>query len=171
MLRSTYAIACTLAATLVCGAQAPSTDTGSAKHFRITFAISYVGSPQPSQSFSIEVPVSSDRPGVATANLGSALAGDTSPQTVAVQFTDIHESSNGLGLKISMTSDSESRVAGIDEPVHHHGVFDRQVDLALDKPTVVTNEMHLIPLGKTDMATARAVAPPAPQITVTVSRI
>ena len=48
---------------------------------------------------------------------------------------------------------------------------DRQVDLVLDKPTVVTNEMHLMPPGKTDLATARAMAPTAPQIIVTVSRI
>ena len=163
-------LASVLAITSIGMAQIPSTtpDAG-VKHYRLTFVVSMGQNSAAEQSFTLDVPVSAGRSGAAKVGLVSGSTGDA--QSLVQQFlecSDVHLSATGLHVDIAMQFDREApAIAGVVSARHQHGEFQRKVDLELGKPTVVTNEMHLIPLGDTDPALAAAVAQPAPKITVT----
>lgn len=171
MFTKSFALICTLGAAAVCAAQTNSAATP-IKHYRLSFVVSYAGSSQPIQSFTIDVPVAPGHPGISAVSFASSLTGGPSPEHSTWQCSDVKESPTGLALKIDMTSDSEApAIPGLVSARHSHGAFQRQVDLVLNKATVVTKEMHVVPLGNTDPALAAAVARPAPQITVTATEI
>ena len=139
------------------------------KHYRLTFTISTGQNNAAEQSFTVDVPVASGQSGAAKIGLVSGSNGDA--QSFIQQFlecSDVHPSVTGLHVDISMQSDREApAVEGVISARHQHGEFQRKVDLELGKPTVVTKEMHIRPLGNTDPALAAALAGPAPKITVT----
>lgn len=139
------------------------------KHYRLTFTISTGQNSADEQSFTVDVPVASGQSGAAKIGLMSGSNGDA--QSLIQQFlecSDVHPSATGLHVDISMQSDREApAVEGVISARHQHGEFQRKVDLELGKPTVVTKEMHVRPLGNTDPALAAALAGPAPKITVT----
>ncbi len=169
MLSKNLAMALVLGTTAVCVAQTPSTVSEKAvKHYRLTFVITDAQGKSVPQSFLLDVPVAPGRTGISKISMVSGMNGDA--QTIVQQTlecSNVHSSATGLAMDIAMESDREApAVAGVSAR-HQHGVFQRKVDLVLGKPTVVTNQMHVIPLGKMDPATAAAILPPAPQITVT----
>ena len=166
-----FALLCALGAAVVCSAQSSSTTETTIKHFRLSFSISNQGSSQPSQSFTIDVPVAPGHPGSSAISFTSGL-GSASPEVSSWQCSDVHESATGLAIKVAMTSDGEApAIPGVVSARHRHGAFQRSVDLVLNKPTVITKEMHVIPLGNTDPKLAAAVVGPAPQITVTATEL
>jgi hypothetical protein len=141
------------------------------RHYRLTFVLTYPQGKQPSQTFTLDVPVSTDRMGMAQSSTTSILRGE--PDTAVaenLQCTDVHESATGLAAKVAFSMDStEQPLPGSTEPLHHNLTFNRQVDIELGKPTRITEEMHMVPLRKGD--SVPATAPPAPQITVTATEI
>lgn len=169
MFSKNLAIAFILGTAVACVAQSPSTASeNGAKHYYLTIVLTGAQGEAASQSFSLDVPVAPGHSGTAKVSTASGMSG--APQT-AVQYTlecsNVHASATGLAMDIAMTSDREApAVAGLSAR-HQHGEFQRKVDLVLGRATVVTNQMHVIPLGKTDPATAAATLPPAPQVTVT----
>ncbi len=163
-------LASVLAITSIGMSQTPPTapDTG-VKHYRLTFVVSMGQNDATEQSFTLDVPVSTGRSGVAKLGMVSGSNGDA--QSLVQQLlecSDVHASATGLHMDIAMRFDREApAISGVVSARHQHGEFQRKVDLELGKPTVVTNEMHVTPLGDTDPAVAAAVAQPAPKITVT----
>jgi hypothetical protein len=151
-------------------AQTPSAapDAG-VKHYRLTFVVSLGQNDAVEQSFTVDVPVSAGRSGAAKISLVSGSSGDAQSLIQQIlECSDVRPSATGLHVDIAMQSDREApAIAGVVSARHQHGEFERKVDLELGKPTVVTNEMHVTPLGNTDPAVAAALAQPAPTITVT----
>ena len=170
MFRRTLAAAVGLGAALACGAQTAATGGAATKYYRITFAIT-AGTSQPPQSVSIEVPVSAERSGVASLHLESGFAGEAIPRSLTVQCSGVHESAKGIGLKISVKSESEAPPRpGITEPIVQERVFERQVDLTLNTPTVVTEAAkQMVPLGSTNPHSAATST--QPRITVTATEL
>jgi len=162
----------TLCAAGICAAQpsmavAQSTPIQT-KHYRLTFVLNYPKEQQPSQTFVLDVPVTHDRPGMAGSTTASGLTGDPESSVQEnLQCTEVQESATGLAARIAFSMDSMAQpLPGSTEPLHRNLTFNRQVDVALGKPTRITDELHIIPLGKGDGANANTL-PPAPQITVT----
>lgn len=143
------------------------------KHYRLTFVVTTGQNSAVEQSFTLDVPVSPGGSGAAKIDLVSGSTGDAqSLIQQSLECSGVHPSATGLHVDIAMQSDREApAVVGVVSARHQHGEFQRKVDLELGKPTVVTNEMHAIPLGDTDPALAAALAPPAPKITVTAVAI
>lgn len=159
-----------LAITSIGMAQTPSSaPEAGVKHYRLTFVVSMSQNSAVEQSFTLDVPVSAGASGAAKVSLVSGSNGDA--QSLIQQFVEcsnVHPSATGLHVDIAMQSDREApAIAGVVSARHQHGEFQRKIDLELGKPTVVTNEMHVTPLGNTDPALAAALAQPAPKITVT----
>ncbi len=149
-------------------AQSPSAKA-EVKHYRLTVVVS-LGEATPSeQSFTLDVPVGPGGNGAAKISLVSGTSADASSLVQQTfECSDVHASATGLHINMAMQSDREApAIAGIVSARRQHGEFQRQLDVALGKPTVVTNAMVLTPLGDTDPALAAKLAPPAPKITVT----
>jgi hypothetical protein len=166
------ALMLTLYAAAACTAQVPIATAQSstpARHFRLTFVLSYPQDQKPSQSFVLDVPVRPDRPG--TANMSGA-AGSTGEIDGIVKQTlrcsEVRLSPTGLTAKVAFSIDSVSSepLPGSDEPLHNQLTFERQIDVVLAKPTRITEEMHSLPLSK---GVKKPLAPP--QITVTATEI
>lgn len=138
------------------------------KHYRLTFVLSYTQGKQPSQTIVLDVPVTHGRSGMAATTVLSGLAGEPEGNLQeSLQCTDVQESATGLAAKVVFSVDSMGQpLPGSEEPRHHNLTFNRQIDVALGTPTRITEELHVIPLGKTGAAYANTL-PPAPQITVT----
>ena len=138
------------------------------KHYRLTFVLNYPHGRQPSQIFVLNVPVKQDHPGMAGSVTTSGLTGQPESSVQEnLQCTDVKESATGLAAKVDFSMDSIAMpLPGSSEPVHRNLTFNRQVDLVLGRPTRVTEELHVIPLGKGGEASANPLSP-APQITVT----
>lgn len=172
MFERTLGVVCGLAVAAACSAQAPATVGAPVKHFRINFTISS-GTSQPAQNFSIEVPVAPDHAGVASLRLESGLAGDAIAHSLSVQCSEVHESAKGLGLKISVKSDSEAPPRpGINEPIVQERVFERKVDVALNTPTVITGVAEqAVSLGNAGSEPSAPRAAAQPQITVTATEL
>ena len=153
-------------------AQAPGINP-EVKHYRLTVVVS-LGQVSPvEQSFTLDVPVGPKGNGAAKISL---VSGDTNDASSVVQQTlecsDVHVSATGLHINMAMQSDREApAIPGVVSSRHQHGDFNRQLDIALGTPTVVTSEMVLTPLGDTDPALAAKLAPPAPKITITAVAI
>jgi hypothetical protein len=157
----------------ICAAQSKVTTTQPAqttpKHFRLTFVLTYPQDGQPSQSFVLDVPVTRERSGMSSMSLAAGPTGQLEgSMQESLQCTDVHESSTGLAAKVafSMHSVSSEPLPNSTEPLHHQLTFERQVDLVLGKPTPITEQMHVIPLGKENKPLSNT-PPAAPQITVT----
>jgi hypothetical protein len=139
------------------------------KHFRLTFVLTYPQGGQPSQSFVLDVPVMHDRSGMSSMSLAAGTTGQLAGSMQEnLQCTDVHVSSTGLAAKIAFTMHSVSSEPLPDstEPLHRQLTFERQVDLVLGKPTPITEQMHVFPLGKENNLLPNT-PPAAPQITVT----
>lgn len=138
-----------------------------AKHYRLTFVLTYPEGTQPSQTFVVDVPVSRDRAGMATSSMASGLTAE--PNSVIqenLQCTDVQESATGLAAKVAFSMDSIGQpLPNSSEPLHHNLTFNRQIDVELGKTTRITDEMHARPLKPGDEAYTKTL-PPAPQITV-----
>ena len=150
-------------------AQAPVGSSAETKHYRLTVVVS-LGQVSPvEQSFTLDVPVGPKGNGAARVTLVSGDVGDSrSLVQQTFQCSNVHASATGLHINMAMQSDREApALPGVISSRHQHAEFQRQLDLALGTPTVVTNEMVLTPLGDTDPALAARIAPPAPRITVT----
>jgi hypothetical protein len=152
----------------------PASATTTAKHYRLTFVLNYPNGKGP-QSYSVDVPVASGQPGVAIISMASGSTGNsqaTAQQTI--QCTDVHESPTGLAASVSIVMDGEPSAALPDssEPVHHHLQFNQRFDVALDRPTRISEEMHYMKLNH-GVATEVPVPPSAaaPQITVMATEI
>ena len=158
-----------LVTTGLSAAQSPHTQP---RHYRVTFVLTYPEGKQASQTFTLDVPVSADRMGMAQSSTASILTGD--PDTavaVNLQCTDVHESATGLAARVAFSMDSTGQpMLGSTEPRHRNLAFNRQIDVELGTPTRITEEMHMVPLRKGDPVNASAPVP-APQITVTVTKI
>ena len=139
------------------------------RHYRLTFVVDSGQDGAEKQSFMLDVPVAPGKMGVARANLMSASEGDTqSVMQQALECSNVHASATGLALHIALQSDSEApAIAGVVSARHQHGEFQRNVDLQLGMPTLVTEEMHFRVLGNTDPALAERLKQPASTITVT----
>lgn len=152
-----------------CAAQTPKSisSTGTVKHFRMTFVLSYPNTQQPSQIFVLDVPVAPVRPGVAIMNIGAGPTGQVEGSFVrTIQCTDVHESATGLAANVSFTEDSVplEDLQGASESRHRRLDFERKIDVALAKPTRITGELQVHRLGKGPVP---QTLPPAPQITLT----
>jgi len=159
----------TLCMTGFCAAQLPAAAAQTqAKHYRLTFVLSYGQGQQPSQTFVLDVPVTQDRAGVAGTSTVSGLTGDPAGNAQeTLECTEVRESATGLAANVAFSTNSiVAPLPGSREPQHRNLTFRRQVDLALGTPTRITEEMHVIPLGK-DGAAYAAKLPAAPQIMVT----
>ena len=157
----------------VCSAQlSTATAQTQAKHYRLTFVLSYGQGQQPSQTFVLDVPVTQDRAGMAGTSTVSGLTGDPAGNAQeSLECTEVRESATGLAANVAFSMDSVvAPLPGSAEPRHRNLTFRRQVDLVLGTPTRITEEMHVIPLGKGDAADS-AKLPPAAQITVTAVAI
>ena len=146
--------------------------TAEAKHYRLNVVVSLVRDSTTDQSFTLDVPVGPKGNGAAKISL---ISGDSSDASSLVQQTlecsDVHASATGLHINMAMQSDREAAaIPGIVSSRHQHGDFQRQLDIALGTPTVVTNEMVLTPLGDTDPALAAKLAPRL-KITITAVAI
>ncbi len=163
------AIAFVLGTAAACVAQTSTNAPGrQIKHYRLTFVVTGTQDRSTPQTFSLDVPVVNGQDGIARISMVSGITGDAqSGVQQTFECSGVHTSATGLAVTIAMDSEREAIVSGSLPTRHQHGRFQRNVDLILGTPTVVTNEMHVIPLGKTDYATAVANLPPAPQITVT----
>ena len=167
-----YAALLTLCTAPLCAAQSSVAAAQTApKHFRLTFVLSYPKGEQPSQSFVLDVPVTNGRMGMSGVNSAAGLTGQVEGSVQeSLQCTDVQESATGLAARVSFDMDSVRKpMPGSTEPVHSHLAFNRQIDLVLGKPTLITQEMHrraLRPLGKGNDGVAGA-PPAAPEITVT----
>lgn len=166
----------------ICAAQPAVTTTQApqtpAKHFRLTFVLTYPQKDQKqmqqaSQVFVLDVPVRPDHPGISGMNLASGSVGQLEGTVQqSLQCTDVRESANSLEANISFSMDSisDKHIPGMSEPVHNRAVFQRQINLELGKPTQITGELHKIPLSK-----GGAIPPDtpssAPQITVTATEL
>ncbi len=144
-----------------------------AKHYRLTVVVSLGQDSPVEQSFTLDVPVGPKGNGAAKISL---VSGDSSDASSLVQQTlelsDVHTSATGLHINMAMQSDRQApAIPGVVSSRHQHGEFQRQLDIALGTPTVVTKEMVLRPLGDTDPALAARFAAPAPKITVTAVAI
>jgi hypothetical protein len=168
--RKYFAVAFALAVSAAGLAQssAQGSESGT-KHYRLTFVVDSGQGDTAKQSFALDVPVAPGKMGAARANLISGSEGDA--QSVVQQLlecSDVHASSTGLAMHITMQSDREApAIPGLISARHQHGEFQRTVDLQIGKPTVVTQEMHFKVLGNTDPALAAKLKQPAPTITVT----
>lgn len=163
-----------LATSTVALAQSPTQTSDSAvKHYRLTFVVDSGQGEAGKQSFMLDIPVAPGNMGAAEASLISGSKGD--PQSIVHQVfdcTDVHPTATGLALHIAMQSDREApAITGLVSARHSHGEFQRSVDLAIGKPTVVTQEMHFRVLGNTDPALAAKLKQPAPTITVTAEAL
>ena len=163
------AMALVLGTAAACIAQSSTNAPGKQiKHYRLTFVVANIQDKSAPQTFSLDVPVIDGRDGISRISMVSGITGDAQGGTQQTfECSGVHTSATGLAVTIAMDSDREATVSGDLPARHRHGRFQRNVDLVLGTPTVVTNEMHVIPLGNTDYATAVANLPPAPQITVT----
>ncbi len=143
------------------------------KHYRLTFVVDSGQGEAGKQSFMLDVPVASGKTGVAQASLTSASAGDAhSVVQQLFECSNVHPTSTGLALTISMQSNREApAIPGLISARHQHGEFQRAVDLEIGKPTVVTQEMHFRVLGNTDPQLAAKLRQPAPTITVTAEAL
>ena len=159
----------TLCMTGFCAAQLPAaTAQTQARHYRLTFVLSYGQGQQPSQTFVLDVPVTQDRAGMAGTSTVSGLSGDPAGNVQeSLECTGVRESATGLSANVAFSMNSiAAPQTGSREPRDRNLTFKRRVDLALGTPTRITEEMHVIPLGK-DSAAYAAKLPAAPQITVT----
>ena len=157
----------------ICLAQSNGLSKQAPKHYRLTFVLTYPQNQQPSQSFVLDVPVLADHPGMSGMSMASGPAGMVEGSMQEnLQCTDVHASATGLAAKVNFVVDSvpSELLPGMTEPLHRHLVFERQIDVAIGKPTRITQEMHVQKLGK-DTPPALATPPPAPQITVTAVEI
>ncbi|MFT4112338.1 hypothetical protein [Silvibacterium sp.] len=141
------------------------------KHYRLTFVLSYPEGKQAPQIFTLDVPVSPEHGGMAQSSTASGLTEE--PQTVVqqtLQCMEVRESAKGVAANVSFTMDSVTPApTGSSEPRHHNLTFQRQVDVALNQPTRITNEMHIRPLKPGDPVPKETA--PAPQITLTATEI
>lgn len=162
----------TLCVAGICGAQPPvavaQSATHQTKHYRLTFVLNYPNGQQPSQTLVLDVPVTHDRPGMAKSATTSGLTGQPESSVQEnLQCTEVQESATGLAVKVAFSMDSWAQpLPGSTESIVHNLTFNRQVDLALGKPTRITEQLHAMPVGKNGEAPANAL-PPEPQITVT----
>ncbi len=165
-----------LCAAGVCAAQTTATApvaAAKAKHYRLTFVLAYPDSKLPSQSFALDVPVVAGRSSVSSMTASGASTGQSEGSyRESLQCVDIHETETGLAAEVDFSMDSVplEPLPGTTEPRHSQMVFERQFDVALGKPTLITNEMHRVPLKKGDEIYSNAM-PPAPQITVTATEL
>jgi len=163
-----------LCAVGVCAAQTAATAAHpAAKHYRLTFVLAYPDGKLPSQSFALDVPLVPGRSSVSSMTASGASTGQPGGSYQEnLQCLDIHETETGLAAKVDFSMDSVplDPLPGITEPRHSQLVFERQIDVALGKPTLITNEMHRMPLKKGDEVYTNAL-PPAPQITVTATEL
>lgn len=140
------------------------------KHYRLTFVLSYPQGDSPSQTFILDVPVARDHAGMAGSTTTSSLIGR--PESAIqenLECTDVQESNTGLSAKVAFSMESTAQpLPGSTGPRHSNLTFNRQIDVELNKPTRITEEMHATPLRKGDEVYANAL-PPAPQITVTAT--
>lgn len=159
----------------ICAAQPAVTATPSApaKHYRLTFVLTYPqdqqNGQQPSQSFVLDIPVTRERPGTSEMSVNSGLTGQLEGSVAEkMQCTDVQESPTGLAAQVTFAMDSVTKapLPYSSEPLHHNLSFDRKIDLVLGKPTQITEEMQIRPLRKGDEAIPGGL-PAAPQITVT----
>jgi hypothetical protein len=160
---------CTVGACAIHPARATAQSTQTTiKHFRLTFVLSYPQGQQPSQSFVLDVPVMRDRSGMSGMSMAAGSTGEVVGSVQEnLQCTDVQESATGLAAKVAFTMDSVLEpLPNSTEPLHRQLTFNRQIDVALGKETRITNEMHVMPLGKADKASPNA-PPAAPQISVT----
>jgi hypothetical protein len=144
-----------------------------ARHFRLSFVLTYPDSKQPSQTFVMDVPVLPGRPGTSSLNLSSGATGQVEGTTrESLQCTDVHESATGLAAKVNFTIETvaEDHLPDTDEPIHNQLTFERQIDLVLGKPARITEDMHARPLKQGDEA-LMPLPPVPPQITVTATEI
>ena len=140
------------------------------RHFRLTFVLTYANNQQPVQSFALDVPVLPDRPGATSMHLAAGPTGQVEGSMQQnLECTDVHISAAGLAAKISFSIDRVplEHLPGIDEPLHNQMNLERKVDLALGKPTVITEELQAKPLDNSADTIAHA-QPAPPQITLTV---
>ena len=165
----------------ICAAQSPASPlpldrSSSARHFRLSFVLTYpdavTGSnPQTaSQTLTVDVPVYNGHPGaamVATLAGQDGKADPTLQQTL--RCTGVHLTPNGLAAQVSLVADSVSP-ASLSEPTHHAFTFSRNVDVALRTPTTITNEMKLTYLQPGDEKLG-IHPPPAPQIILTITEL
>jgi hypothetical protein len=165
---------CTAAASAAQDAMAPThTSDHSPKHFRLTFVLTYPQQAQAGQSIVLDVPVSSDRPGTSSMTLAAGLTGQEEGSVEQnLQCTEVHESKTGLAAKVVFTMNRVLEpLPNSTEPLHRQLTFDRQIDLPLDQPTLITQEMHIKPLGGGDPSPSNNTPPAPPQITVTVTKL
>ena len=161
-----------LSATAACAAKpadAPVRPT-KLRHFRLTFVLTYANNQQPAQSFALDVPVLPDRPGATSMHLAAGPTGQVEGSMQQnLECTDVHISAAGLAAKISFSIDRVplEHLPGIDEPLPNQMTLERKVDLALGKPTVITEELQAKPLDNSADTIAHA-QPAPPQITLTV---
>ena len=143
------------------------------KHYRLTFVVKTGHGEAGKQSFMLDVPVAPEKMGAARASITSASEGDAqSLVQELLECSNIHESATGLALHIALQSDREApAIPGVISTRHQHGEFQRNVDLKLGEPTVVTQEMTPMVLGSTDPSLAEKLKQPTPTITVTADSL
>lgn len=145
----------------------------SIKHYRLTFALSDPQTTHALQTFTVEVPVSSDHRGMAEAVQTSMLAGDPDSTIKAnLKFSEVHISEKGLAGDIALRVDSiRAPLPGSTEQIHHNLTFNRQIDIELNKPTRITEEPRILSLKNGTAEHGGAPPTPNSQITLTITEI
>ena len=158
----------------VCAAQSQSAaNPAPAKQYRLTFVLSYPNG-QPSQSFSVDVAVPAGQTGIA--NILAASGPTASPEVTerqTIYCNNVHESPAGIAASVAIATDKvRPPLPGMSEPLHQHMEFNKKFDVALDKPTRISEPLHYMTLNKGVATEAPMPADDAtPQITVTASAI
>jgi hypothetical protein len=169
----THATILTLCAAVLLPAQPSNVAAQSAaKHFQLTFVISYPQHAQPSQTFVLDVPVADGRTGTAGSSTRSGLTGD--PSSIVqenLECSEVRQSPQGLSAKVAFSMNSITKPANASaEPRMRNFTFNRDIDVVFGKSSRITEEPHINPLGNGDDSTTQSL-PPAPQITVTAVEI
>ncbi|WP_446742972.1 hypothetical protein [Silvibacterium acidisoli] len=142
------------------------------KHYRMVFVVSNAAESESPQTLTLDVPVSSERRGMAQTSMSSMLT--EKPDSAAqetLQCTDVQESSTGLSARVAFSADSTSQARLVSgEPIHSNLVFNKLIDVKLNTPTVITEPMRRMSLHQ-GVAVPGKDESPAPQITVTVTEI
>ena len=158
----------------LCSAQTkPTTTTAAPKQYRLTFTLSYPNG-QPSQIYSVDVAVPAGQTGIA--NILAASGSTANPEVMerqTIYCNDVHESPTGIAASVAIATDKvRPPLPGMTEPLHQHIEFNKKFDVALDKPTRISEPLHYMTLNKGVATEAPMPADDAtPQITVTASAI
>ena len=164
-----------LLATAVCLAQETmvASHPATSRHFRLTFVLTAPQSHQPPQSFQLDVPVRAGATGMADLNTTTGLTGQVEGSIQqSLECTNVHPSANGLSANVSFSAETVLEpMAGSNEPIHRKFMFKKQIDVALEKSTEITDESHLVPLGDAAKAAHDGGALRPVSISVTATEI